>query len=177
MWSLGKVIRTPEVLRVYIGSFWDGEMKETDNLRLLKAEQQDLLADLRALPRNSTVRKINELVKRARMAKVHAHLLNHLRGKFGMFGKKKDQAKMLEDAALAENFRTVQQLANLPQGDFPNLQRFREQVEKVRAARCPASSPVLARWLRLAVADNLCAQSPLSPFSMRSGSFRSWTRS
>ncbi len=23
MWSLGKVIRTPEVLRVYLGSFWD----------------------------------------------------------------------------------------------------------------------------------------------------------
>jgi len=23
MWSLGKVVRTPEVMRVYIGSFWD----------------------------------------------------------------------------------------------------------------------------------------------------------
>ncbi len=23
MWSLGKVIRSPEVMRVYIGSFWD----------------------------------------------------------------------------------------------------------------------------------------------------------
>jgi hypothetical protein len=102
MWSLGKVIKTPEVLRVYIGSFWDGPLKETDNAKLLQAEQADLLADLRALPRGSTVRKINELVKRARMAKVHAHLLNHIRSKFGMFGKKKDQAKMLEDANLAE---------------------------------------------------------------------------
>jgi GTP-binding protein EngB required for normal cell division len=25
MWSLGKVVQTPEVMRVYIGSFWDGE--------------------------------------------------------------------------------------------------------------------------------------------------------
>jgi predicted GTPase len=25
MWSLGKVVATPEVARVYIGSFWDGE--------------------------------------------------------------------------------------------------------------------------------------------------------
>jgi hypothetical protein len=65
-------------------SFWDGPLNQTDNMKLLRVEQQDLLADLRALPRNSTVRKINELVKRARMAKVHAHLLNHLRSKFGM---------------------------------------------------------------------------------------------
>lgn len=29
---------------------------------------------------------------------------------------------MLEDANLAEHFRTIQQLANLPQGDFPQVQ-------------------------------------------------------
>jgi EH domain-containing protein 1 len=137
MWSLGKVIKTPEVLRVYIGSFWDGPLKETDNAKLLQAEQADLLADLRALPRGSTVRKINELVKRARMAKVHAHLLNHIRSKFGMFGKKKDQAKMLEDANLAEIFRTVQQTCNLPQGDFPNMRRFREQAERYELWKLP----------------------------------------
>jgi EH domain-containing protein 1 len=137
MWSLGKVIKTPEVLRVYIGSFWDGPLKETDNAKLLQAEQADLLADLRALPRGSTVRKINELVKRARMAKVHAHLLNHIRSKFGMFGKKKDQAKMLEDANLAEIFRTVQQTCNLPQGDFPNMRRFREQCQRYELWKLP----------------------------------------
>lgn len=118
-------------------SFWDGPLKETDNAQLLRAEQQDLLADLRALPRNSTVRKINELVKRARMAKVHAHLLNHMRGKFGMFGKKKDQTKMLQDEQLAEIFRTVQQTANLPQGDFPSMKLFREKVEKYEIWKFP----------------------------------------
>lgn len=33
-----------------------------------RAEQADLLRDLHDLPRNSAVRKINELVKRARSA-------------------------------------------------------------------------------------------------------------
>lgn len=137
MWSLGKVIRTPEVLRVFIGSFWDGPINNAEIVNLLRSEQADLLADLRALPRNSTVRKINELVKRARMAKVHAHLLNHLRGKFGVFGKKKDQEKMLQDKNLAEHFRTVQQIANLPQGDFPNMRRFQEQVSKYEIWKFP----------------------------------------
>jgi hypothetical protein len=79
MWSLGKVIQTPEVLRVYCGSFWDKPLQNTECATLLEAEQSDLLADLRSLPRNSTVRKINELVKRARMARVHAFIITHLR--------------------------------------------------------------------------------------------------
>ena len=70
MWSLGKVVKTPEVLRVYIGSFWDREYQIKENKSLFEAEQNDLLADLRSLPRNSSVRKVNELVKRARCAKV-----------------------------------------------------------------------------------------------------------
>ena len=27
MWSLGKVLGTPEVLRVYLGSFWDNKLQ------------------------------------------------------------------------------------------------------------------------------------------------------
>jgi hypothetical protein len=70
MWSLGKVINTPEVVRVYVGSFWDQIKKDSENYPLLIAEQTDLLADLRDLPRNAAVRKVNEIVKRARLAKV-----------------------------------------------------------------------------------------------------------
>lgn len=31
MWSLGKVVKSPEVLRVYIGSFWDQPLMYEDN--------------------------------------------------------------------------------------------------------------------------------------------------
>ncbi len=31
MWSLGKVVQTPEVSRVYLGSFWDAPLKRQDN--------------------------------------------------------------------------------------------------------------------------------------------------
>lgn len=70
MWSFGKVMDTPEVVRVYVGSFWNNANKDSDNYPLLIAEQADLLSDLRDLPRNAAVRKINEIVKRARLAKV-----------------------------------------------------------------------------------------------------------
>ncbi|CAG8761719.1 12952_t:CDS:1, partial [Acaulospora morrowiae] len=71
MWSLGKVVQTPEVMRVYLGSFWlEKPPNAFDDCRqLLEAEQKDLLNNLRDLPRNATIRKINEIVKRARLAK------------------------------------------------------------------------------------------------------------
>jgi len=61
---------TPEVCRVYIGSFWNDVDTSSENYKLIEAEQKDLIRDLLDLPRNAAVRKINEVVKRARLAKV-----------------------------------------------------------------------------------------------------------
>ena len=55
MWSLGKVVKSPEVLRVYIGSFWDQELVFKDNALLFEMEERDLMRDLRDLPRNRYV--------------------------------------------------------------------------------------------------------------------------
>ena len=66
MWSLGKVLATPEVSRVYIGSFWTEPLRFDMNRKLFEAEEQDLFADLQSLPRNAALRKLNDLIKRAR---------------------------------------------------------------------------------------------------------------
>ena len=70
MWSLGKVLNTPEVARVYIGSFWDNPLQFDMNRKLFELEEQDLFNDLQSLPRNAALRKLNDLIKRARLAKV-----------------------------------------------------------------------------------------------------------
>ncbi|KAG8146599.1 hypothetical protein E2320_013737 [Naja naja] len=46
MWSLGKIINTPEVVRVYIGSFWSHPLLIPDNRKLFEAEEQDLFKDI-----------------------------------------------------------------------------------------------------------------------------------
>lgn len=70
MWSLGKIVNTPEVIRVYIGSFWSHPLLIPDNRKLFEAEEQDLFKDIQSLPRNAALRKLNDLIKRARLAKV-----------------------------------------------------------------------------------------------------------
>ena len=124
MWSLGKVVATPEVARVYIGSFWDGPCQNPSMEAFFKMEQSDLLKDLHELPRNAAVRKVNELVKRTRMARVHAIIIGHLKSKMPFFGQAAAQKKMLDE--MADEFYAVMQKTRLPQGDFPNIQRFKE---------------------------------------------------
>eukprot|EP01125_Pyxidicula_operculata_P008127 TRINITY_DN2752_c0_g1_i1.p1 TRINITY_DN2752_c0_g1~~TRINITY_DN2752_c0_g1_i1.p1 ORF type:complete len:634 (-),score=192.24 TRINITY_DN2752_c0_g1_i1:1662-3563(-) len=117
MWSLGKVINTPEVVRVYIGSFWDKPYKNVENEKLFRAEQQDLLDTLNTLPRNSTVRKVNELVKRARTLRAHILVLNHLKKQMPMIGKDKKQKELI--ANLAEEYKEISKASKVPLGDFP----------------------------------------------------------
>ena len=98
MWSLGKVLGTPEVIRVYIGSFWDKPRQQIENQQLFEAEQEDLFVDIQRLPRTSAVRKLDELIKRARLAKVQAFILHHLRSQMpSMFGKQSKKDNLIEN--------------------------------------------------------------------------------
>ena len=136
MWSLGKVVSTPEVMRVYIGSFWNKPLHFKDNAKLFEAEQRDLLRDLRALPRNAAVRKVNELVKRARLVKVHAYIISHLKNEMpSFFGKDGKKAELI--AGLANEFQKLELKFRLPPGDFPNVERFPTGAQAARLGKVP----------------------------------------
>ena len=77
MWSLGKVIKTPETARVYIGSFWDKPLQYDINRKLFEAEEIDLFTEIQSLPKNAALRKLNDLIKRARLAMVRNNLQWH----------------------------------------------------------------------------------------------------
>jgi len=64
-----------QVARVYIGSFWDHPLHFDVSRRLFELEEQDLFADIQSLPRNAILRKLNDLIKRARLAKVWCWLI------------------------------------------------------------------------------------------------------
>ncbi|GAB4830783.1 EH domain-containing protein 1 [Ancistrocladus abbreviatus] len=129
MWSLGKVLNTPEVVRVYIGSFNDKPIDEEAigpmGKDLFEKEQNDLLADLRDIPKKACDRRINEFVKRARAAKIHAYIVSHLKKEMpAMMGKSKAQQRLIDN--LEDEFVKVQKEFHLPAGDFPHVEHFRE---------------------------------------------------
>lgn len=127
MWSLGKVIATPEVSRVYIGSFWDQPLRYDSNRKLFEAEAQDLFLDLQSLPRNAALRKLNDLIKRARLAKVHAYIIAALKKEMpSMFGKDSKKKELIKN--LSAIYESVQREHQISPGDFPDIARMQERL-------------------------------------------------
>ncbi|KAJ1630368.1 P-loop containing nucleoside triphosphate hydrolase protein [Pavlovales sp. CCMP2436] len=140
MWSLGSVVQTPEVIRVFMGSFWDKPFQHEGLKDLFLSEERDLVADLLDLPRNAAVSKINELVKRARLVKVHAALLTFLHDAMpSVFGREATQKRLL--ANMLEVFKRVQQLHKLPPGDFPDLEKFTRKAAQFAFSELPRIPP------------------------------------
>lgn len=131
MWALGKVVRTPEVCRVYMGSFWEAPLKLEANRALLEREKRDLLAELGALPQGAVVRRINELVKRARSVKVHAYIVHYLRKQMPyMLGKADKQRELID--RLDKEFLACARRYNLPLGDFPPVEKYRAMLREIK---------------------------------------------
>mmetsp|Transcript_42842 Transcript_42842/g.104722 ORF Transcript_42842/g.104722 Transcript_42842/m.104722 type:complete len:515 (-) Transcript_42842:184-1728(-) len=146
MWSLGKVLNIPEVPRVYMGSFWDQDddtqsvwMESAAHQQLLVREKEDLIKELISLPQNSIMRRISELVKRARAVKVHAFIIHYLRKQIAgwatvtVWNKTEKQAQLIQ--SLDREFVMAARRYNLPLGDFPNVNKMRASLREIKDLR------------------------------------------
>ncbi|XP_069180446.1 EH domain-containing protein 3 isoform X2 [Procambarus clarkii] len=128
MWSLGKILNTPEVERVYVGSFWNQPLRYDINRSLFEAEEQDLFSDLQSLPRNAALRKLNDLIKRARLAKVHAYIISELKKEMpSMFGRENKKKELIKN--LGTIYDKIQREHQISPGDFPEIKRMQEQLQ------------------------------------------------
>ncbi|XP_063997284.1 EH domain-containing protein 2-like [Pogoniulus pusillus] len=160
MWALGKAFDTPEVLRVFIGSFWAEPLLVPDNRRLFELEEQDLFRDIQSLPRNAALRRINDLVKRARLVRVHAHILDHLRKEMpSVFGKESKKKQLI--ASLPRVFARIQLQHRIPPGDFPDCARMQEQLLAHDFRRFPVLKPRLLAALEELLSAGIAALMPL----------------
>ena len=116
---------------VYVGSFWEAPLKLEDNRQLLEKEKNDLLNEMMALPQNAVVRRINELVKRARSVKVHAYIIHYLKKQMPyVIGKSEKQKKLLD--RLDREFLACARRYNLPLGDFPPVEQYRKMLREIK---------------------------------------------
>ncbi|KAL3873049.1 hypothetical protein ACJMK2_036210 [Sinanodonta woodiana] len=162
MWSLGKVINTPEVARVFIGSFWDHPLHYDMNRKLFELEEKDLFNDLQALPRNAMLRKLNDLIKRARLAKVHAYIISYLKkdmpSMFGKDSKKKELIKGLDDI-----YTVLEREHQISPGDFPNLKRMQEQLQHHDFTKFHNLRPKLLETVDLMLAQDIARLMSMIP--------------
>ncbi|TDG98526.1 hypothetical protein EPR50_G00201220 [Perca flavescens] len=137
MWSLGKVINTPEVVRVYLGSFWAKPLQNSENRRLFEAESQDLFKDIQSLPRNAALRKLNDLIKRARLAKVQAYIISYLKKEMpSLFGREKKKEELI--MRLPEIYTILQREHHISPGDFPSVTKMQDMLQHYDFSKFPS---------------------------------------
>ena len=79
------------------------------------------------MPRNSTLNKVNDLVRRARMVRVQALILAQLRSEMPrMGGRDRKQRELI--GGLEEVFLKVMRAHGIPTGDFPDVNAFRHTL-------------------------------------------------
>lgn len=128
MWSLGKVLDAPEVARVYLGSFWDEPLRNDEQRNLFDKEKADLLTHIEQLPRNSSMNKISDLSKRARLTKAHALVIDHLYSSLPTFyGQEQKKLELIE--SLPTVYKEVSRLRNVPLGDFPDMDVLKAKLQ------------------------------------------------
>jgi GTPase SAR1 family protein len=128
MWNMGKLFNSPEVVRVYTGSYWDKPFCNRDFTDMFEEDERLLIRELINLPSTSTERKVNNLVKRIRLVKVHICILGYLRRQMPRwFGKSHARVKLMLE--LDQVFQRVRTQYVLSTGDMPDVEEFRKCLE------------------------------------------------
>lgn len=119
----GKIFDSPEVVRVYLGSFWNGALINDDFKRVFEKDEKLLVRELVDLPRCAAERRVNQMVNRIRLVKVHVCLLGALsRMTPRLFGKKRSRARIMDD--LDSIMDGVRVEFGLSRGDMPDPEEF-----------------------------------------------------
>lgn len=134
LWSLGKVFNTPEVMKVFIGSFWDKPLINTEFRALFEREERALFEDIQSLPSISVLRKLNDLSKRARQVLVHASIMKVIAKKIpGFFGKESAKTKLINE--LDKVFEEAQKEFCISQNELPNLRKMQEALQDLNVSQ------------------------------------------
>ncbi|XP_041092345.1 EH domain-containing protein 2-like [Polyodon spathula] len=160
MWSLGKVFDTPEVVRVFIGSFWSEPLLVPDNRRLFELEEQDLFTDIQNLPRNAALRKLNDLVKRARLVRVRELTLSAMKQEMPSVFRKDNKKKDLINK-LPVIFAKIQLEHHISPGDFPDCAKMQEQLAVHDFSKFHSLKPALLASLDELLSSDIAKLMPL----------------
>lgn len=133
-----------------------------DNRRLFDDEEQDLFRDLQSLPRNAALRKLNDLIKRARLAKVHAYIISELRkdmpSVFGKEGKKKDLIKNIGTI-----YDRLQREHQISPGDFPDIKKMQEVLQNQDFSKFHSLKPHLIETVDRMLATDIAKLMSMIP--------------
>ena len=121
---------------MFVGSFWDQQLKHDLYRRLFEKELQCLFDDLQDLPRYAAMRKLNDFIKRARMAKIHAYIIANLREDMPkMFGKGRKKKELIKNLPVL--LKKIQEEHMVSSSDMPEVTDLQEKLSQADFLKFP----------------------------------------
>lgn len=121
-----------------------------------------MFRDLQSLPRNAALRKLNDLIKRARLAKVHAYIIAELRkdmpSVFGKDSKKKDLIKNIGSI-----YDRLQREHQISPGDFPDIKKMQDILQNQDFTKFHSLKPHLIETVDRMLATDIARLMSLIP--------------
>ncbi|XP_061405979.1 LOW QUALITY PROTEIN: EH domain-containing protein 3-like [Lethenteron reissneri] len=112
--------------RVYAAAFRDGPLRWDWNRDLLEVNERDFMNDLRSLPRLAPLRRLNDVIARARLARAHACIVSALHSQLPLFGRRAALTELVAQGGLAPVLEVAHQRWGLPVGDRPEMEPMQE---------------------------------------------------
>ncbi|VDK31648.1 unnamed protein product [Gongylonema pulchrum] len=123
MWSLSRILESPEVPKVFIGSFCVAADKDIKGEihEIFTEEYVDFFDELKLLPSATNVRKLNDVIKRARKLKTHAMIMESLLRQ--MWWKSRGELKRVVNAPnLTRMWEEYKYRLRIADSDLPDIQ-------------------------------------------------------
>jgi EH domain-containing protein 1 len=154
LWSMGRIFKGAEVSRIYVGSFHDEPLIREEHRLLFDKDKAILLSHLSQLPKACCLRKINEMVKRVRLAVVHVCLIGYLKSQLPYFwGKETQQSSLITH--LDKVFEEVRLKYQLAEGDFPKLEEYRSSLQLSDFSMFPSTDRKILHQLQDILIDDI----------------------
>ncbi|CAM9166710.1 unnamed protein product [Ectocarpus sp. 8 AP-2014] len=136
MWSIGRCLGGKAAApKVYVGSFWDDPRRGPDTSHeegdaSFKADETALRKEMLDLPKNVGVRKINDLMQRAKLVKIHLQIIYAIRARMPrLWGAEAAQDRIL--ASLEEVFEEVKTQGGVNEAEMPDVEEYRRDLERI----------------------------------------------
>jgi len=140
------------VPRVFIGSWWDKQLSHSSFRTLFELEETDLFKDFRMMPRSAALRKLNDLIKRARLARVLALIVGELNASLPVFGKDAKKKQLLKN--LESIIDAVESKHGTCTGDLPPLEKLAASLARLDWGKMrPVDQRLLLRLDRMLMED------------------------
>ena len=114
------------------------------------------------MPRNAALRKLNDLIKRARLAKVHAYIISELRkdmpSVFGKDSKKKDLIKNIGTV-----YDRLQREHQISPGDFPDIKKMQDVLQNQDFSKFHSLKPHLIETVDRMLATDIARLMEMIP--------------